>query len=154
MEKGIFSPQTMVNQWLLVRLGDEFYALAGVGVREVLRYRAPVTVPGAPPSLPGLLNQRGVVLTTVDMRPLLGLNAALPGRTSRYVHLHHEGADLALIVDGVIDLVEIDSDSIEALPPSFDPLRARLMQSMVRYDKLLVGLMDLDALLQALREEP
>ncbi|MFN8476413.1 MAG: chemotaxis protein CheW [Kouleothrix sp.] len=37
------------------------FALPSNSVREVLRYRAYTPVPGAPPMLPGILNQRGVI---------------------------------------------------------------------------------------------
>lgn len=139
---------------LLVRLGDEFYGLPGMAVREVIRYRPPVPVPGAPPTLPGLLNQRGIILTVVDLRPLLGLAAVAPARSSRYVYVHHGEVDLALIADGVIDLVVFGTEQNEALPANLDPLRARLLQGMARHDGLLVAILDLDALVRALREEP
>src|SRR4051812_49093714 len=57
---------------LLIELAGELYGLPSASVREVLRYRTYTPVPGAPPTLPGILSQRGVVLPLVELRPLLG----------------------------------------------------------------------------------
>jgi|HigsolmetaAR202D_1030399.scaffolds.fasta_scaffold00023_36 Chemotaxis signal transduction protein len=142
----------LAGTWLLMRLSTELYALPGPAVRELIRYRAPVPVPGAPPSLPGLINQRGAILTVVNMHVLLGLEQTVPSRTSRYVYVHHEETDLALIADSVIDLIDIAADQVQALPTSLDPVRAQLLEAVVHHEDQIVALLDLDALLRVLRE--
>jgi purine-binding chemotaxis protein CheW len=49
----------MGNLYLLCELASETYALAGNSVREVFRWQEPTPVPGAPPALGGIINQRG-----------------------------------------------------------------------------------------------
>src|SRR5262245_11317136 len=101
---------------LLVRLGSELFGIPGSAVREVTRYRAPLPVPGAPRSMPGLISQRGAVLTAVDLRPLLGLPPVAPDRAARYVVAHHDEIGLALVADMVLDLINLSASALEPLP--------------------------------------
>ncbi|MDW8234896.1 MAG: chemotaxis protein CheW, partial [Roseiflexaceae bacterium] len=95
-----FAGQTDQNI-LLIRLADEIYALPSVHVREVGRYRAFTPVPGAPPILPGIISQRGVILPVVDLRLVLGMPAMETTRSSRLVTVVYEDIDMALLVDAV-----------------------------------------------------
>jgi purine-binding chemotaxis protein CheW len=137
--------------YLLLRLGEEVYGVTGTCVREITRWHAPTTVPGAPPALPGIINQRGFVMPVVNVRPLLGLPDDTPNRATRYVILQHEDVDIALIVDAVLDLLELQPATFQPLPAALDPQRARLLHALVRLDDQPVALIDLAALIATLR---
>jgi purine-binding chemotaxis protein CheW len=137
---------------LLVRLEQELYAVPSPSVREVARYRPLTPVPGAPPALPGILSQRGTILPVVDPRLLLGLVQSPVTRASRLVIVSHDDIDMALLVDGVLDLVALSSDAIEPAPPGLDPTRARMIRGVARYDSQHVMLLDLSELIAGLRD--
>jgi purine-binding chemotaxis protein CheW len=101
--------------------------------------------------LPGILSQRGVVVPVVDLRVLLGLPAQPPDRATRLVLVHHAGADLALLVDAVIDLVEL-SDPFEPPPPNAHTATARLVGGVMRHGDRPLALIDLTALISAVQE--
>ena len=136
--------------FLLVRVGEERYAITATSVREVIRWRAPTPVPGAPPSLLGVISQRGVVLPIVDARLLIGLLANPLERGARCVLLHAEEIEIALLVDEVADLVTLD---LTALQPA--PAQTEVAQPLVRgtfhYEGEPLALLDLSALITALR---
>lgn len=136
---------------LLLQLGDERYAVAGLAVREIDRWRAPTPVPGAPPALPGIISQHGAILPVVDLRALLGMPPSQPGRATRLVMVQHEGLDLALLVDVVIDLIRLPTAELEP-PPTADHRRARLITAVGRYEDRPLGLIDLGGLIAALQE--
>jgi len=138
--------------FLVVRAADEFYGLPGASVREVMRWRAPTPVPGAPPMLPGIISQRGVVLPVVDLRLALGLPGAPPERSARLVSIQHEAGDLALFVDAVIDLVPLAAAARAQPPAALDPARARLLAAVARYADHPLALLNLAALIAAVQE--
>ena len=138
--------------FLIVQAADELYGLAGASVREVLRWRAPTPVPGAPPVLPGIISQHGVVLPVVDLRLALGLSAVFPGRAARLVILQHEAGDLALFVDAVLDLVSLPAAARAQPPIALDPARARLLAAVARHDDRPLALLNLAALIAAVQE--
>lgn len=136
---------------LQVQLVGELYALPSSSVREVLRYRAYTPVPGAPPTLPGILSQRGLILPIVEMHSLLGLEVAAVTRATRLVIVSHADVDMALLVDAVLDLEALPADALEPAPITLDPARARFLRGVVQHNEQTVALLDLDELIAALR---
>ena len=136
---------------LLVQIAGEFYALPSSSVREVIRYRACTPIPGAPPTLPGILSQRGAILPVVDLHPLLGLEATPITRTTRLVVVGHAEADLAMLVEAVLDLAPLPTDAVEPLPAALDPARARFLRGMVQQEHQAIALFDLDEIIAGLR---
>lgn len=136
---------------LLVRLGGELYALPGSNVREIMRWREPTPVPGAPPVLPGIINQRGAILPVVNAHMLLGLSAPPTDRATRYVLLQEGDVSLALLVDAVLDLMDLANFDQEPLPAALDPQRARLLRALTRWGGQPLALLDVTAMIAALR---
>jgi purine-binding chemotaxis protein CheW len=136
---------------LLVQLAGEIYGIPSASVREVVRYRAYTPVPGAPPILPGILNQRGAILPVVELRPLLGLEITDITRATRLVVAAHNDIDMALLVEAVLDLAALPADTIQPLPAALDPARARFLRGVARHEDQPVSLLDLDELIAGLR---
>ena len=99
-----------------------------------------------------IISQRGLVLPVVDLRMALGLPAAPPDRATRLVIAQHEAADLALLVDAVVDLVALPAASLAPPPSALDPARARLLSAVARHGELPLGVVSLAALVAALQE--
>jgi purine-binding chemotaxis protein CheW len=137
---------------LLIRLADEIYALPSTHVREVGRYRAFTPVPGAPPAIPGIISQRGVILPVVDLRLVLGMPTAEATRSARLVTVVHEEIDMALLVDAVIDLESLPADAFGQPPAGLDPARARFLRAVAFYEDQTVALLDVGVIVAALRE--
>jgi purine-binding chemotaxis protein CheW len=137
---------------LLVQIEQEYYALPSSSVREVARYRPWTPVPSAPMTLPGIINQRGVILPVVEPRPLFGLEQAELTRAARLVVLMHNDIGMALLVEAVLDLISLPASSLEPVPAGLDPTRARLLRGILRHEEKVIGLIDLDELISILRE--
>lgn len=140
------------KDYLIVQVGAERYAVPGAAIREVARWRPPTPVPGAPPALPGIISQRGVVLPAVDMRHLLGLAAAEPDRAARFVIIRQDQADVALMVDAALDLCQLTGDDLARPPAGLDAQRARLLGAVAQHEGQPLLVIDLAALLAALQE--
>jgi len=136
---------------LLIRLADELYGVPSASVREVVRYRAYTPVPGSPPSLPGILSQRGTILPAVELRSLLGLGIVPVTRAARLVIVAHQEIDMALLVEAVLDLAALPADTLQPLPAALDPARARFLRGIANYEQQPVALIDLDELIAGLR---
>jgi purine-binding chemotaxis protein CheW len=140
-------------EFLVVRAADELYGLPGAAVREVVRWRTPTPVPGAPPVIPGIVGQRGVVLPVVDLRLALGLVAAPPDRAARLVVVQHDSIDMALFVDAVLDLVALAPTECVPPPAGLDPARARLLAAVARHGDRPLAIINLAALVAAVQGE-
>jgi purine-binding chemotaxis protein CheW len=136
---------------LLLRLAGELYGIPSASVREVVRYRAYTPVPGSPPSLPGILSQRGTILPVVELRQLLDLATVPLSRAARLVIVAHQEIDMALLAEDVVDLAVLPADMLQPLPAALDPARARFLRGIAQYEQQPVALIDLDELIAGLR---
>lgn len=139
--------------FLVVRAAGELFGLPGAAVREVVRWRAPTPVPGAPPVIPGIVIQRGLVLPVVDLRLALGLVAAPPERAARLVVAQHDSVDMALFVDAVLDLAPIAAAGCVPPPAGLDPARARLFAAVARHGDRPLAIVNLAALIAVVQGE-
>ncbi len=122
-----------------VRLGEEHYALPVASVFEVSEVGDYVPVPGAPPAVLGVLNVRGQVVPVVDPAPLLG--AARVGERPRVVLAEDKGRRAALAVDQIV--------SVGELPEFAEQVESSFLAAAAMIDDKLVGLIELDAVLDA-----
>jgi purine-binding chemotaxis protein CheW len=147
--KDIAAPATL--DVLLFQLAGELYSIPSASVREVVRYRACTLVPGAPPSLPGILSQRGTILPVVELRSLLGLALVPITRAARLVIVAYQDIDMALLAEAVLDLAALPADAVQPLPAALDPARARFLRGITHYEQQPVMLLDLGELIAGLR---
>ncbi|HEX6535372.1 MAG TPA: chemotaxis protein CheW [Gemmatimonadaceae bacterium] len=94
------------GQLVLVRLADRRYAIPIDSVREILPFRRPTRLPGAPVHVAGLLNVRGTIVTVLDLGVRLGDRAAArPGGS--IVLVEHGTKVVGAAVDEVVDVQQL-----------------------------------------------
>jgi purine-binding chemotaxis protein CheW len=96
----------------VVLLGGRPFAVDVTAAREVVVLDTTTPVPGAPPSVLGVMNLRGSVLPVVEARPLLGLPAHT--RADRALVLADGERCAAVVIEGVIGLAPLDVDPLPA----------------------------------------
>jgi chemotaxis signal transduction protein len=100
---------------LLLRLGQARYGLAIAEVREVGVMQALEKVVGAPPHLLGLLNRQGQPLPLLDLRRILGAEPPPPRLDDLFVVVQRDNVLLALLVDEVLGVAEMDASDFRPL---------------------------------------
>jgi purine-binding chemotaxis protein CheW len=98
------SPQA----WCTFRLAEGHYGVELARVQEVLRPLPLTRVPLAPPAIAGLVNLRGRIVTVVDPRVVLGVDAA-PAASGGLVVVHGTEGAVALQVDAIGDVRRADA---------------------------------------------
>lgn len=123
-----------------VRVGDEHYALAIGDVLEVAELGEVTPVPGAPPSVLGVRNLRGMVLPVVDLGELLAAPGA--GEAGGVVVGEREGRRVGLRVTELGD--------VEELPAIAEQSQSPYLRGTTWHGGALVGVVDLDAVLASM----
>lgn len=119
--------------------------LFGVDVRhvqEVIRYQEMTTVPLAPPTVRGLINLRGQIVTAIDMRARLGLPPSTSAAQPMNVVAKTTDGVVSLLVDDIGDVLELDSTSCERAPETLDPTFRSLVRGVFKLDGRLLLLLD------------
>lgn len=129
---------------LVFRVADLACAAEAAAVREILAVLPATRVPGAPPSVAGVVNVRGNLVTVVDGRRALGQSAGAPG--SSIVLLDVGRRTVGLVVDEVIDLIAVPAGELADRQelPGIDPA---VVRAVGRRADLSFVLLDFDALL-------
>lgn len=115
--------RTLCSFWL----GDLLFALDVADVQEVLRPHTLTAVPTAPEVVTGLMNLRGQIVVTCDVRHRFGLGHVVDAAGSMTVVLRTPDGPLALLVDRIGEVIEVPVDGVEPTPSTVDPAIARLL---------------------------
>ncbi len=126
-------------KYIIIGLGKERYAISTEVVRSVERVQAIRSIPMVDPSIKGVINLRGKVLMVKDLRAIFGLEATPMTEDHRFVIIH----DVAYIVDGAYDMVDIEDANI-------DPLRTgnEMMKGVFKKDEQMIIVIQDQELLQ------
>jgi purine-binding chemotaxis protein CheW len=103
------------RRYLTFRIEHRLYALPAEAIAEVIRTPLAARVPQAPRALIGVANLRGVVLSVVSLRGLLGMDEAAAGGGRRAIVLNGD-APIAIAVDAVDTLTAIEAAGVVNQP--------------------------------------
>lgn len=107
--------------YLVFRLREDPFVVPVGRVEEVLEYERPTVIPRAPDYLLGIVNVRGRLIPILDLRRRFEIPPTEITVSSRFVVLNlswdGETVPLGILVDLVDGVVDLDTDTIAALPP-------------------------------------
>jgi purine-binding chemotaxis protein CheW len=110
-------------------------------VQEVVPYQEMTRVPLAPPTVRGLLNLRGQIVTGIDLRRRLELAERPAGSLPMNVVLRGEDSPVSFLVDDVGEVIEVTADSCERPPDTLQGRARDLIQGVYPLpDELLLVL--------------
>jgi purine-binding chemotaxis protein CheW len=104
------------KQFCTFYVEERLYGIAVEQVQEVLREQPMTRVPLAPDAVRGLINLRGKIVTAVDLRKCLGLEAKGTPGASMNVVLNNTEDTVSLLVDDIGDVVTVEREAFEGLP--------------------------------------
>lgn len=136
-------PSLGATQLVTFVLAEHTYAVEVSHVQEVLRAQPRTRVPLAPPAVAGLINLRGQVLTAIDLRTQLGLPARPHGVEPMVVVVRAPGDPLALLVDTIGSVIEVEPHQFEAPPDTLTGPARQLVTGAYKLPDSLVVLLNL-----------
>jgi purine-binding chemotaxis protein CheW len=110
-------------------------------VQEVVPYQEMTRVPLAPPTVRGLLNLRGQIVTGIDLRRRLELPERAAGSLPMNVVLQGEDSPVSFLVDEIGEVIEVAADAWERPPETLQGRVRELIQAVYPLaDELLLVL--------------
>ena len=134
--------QTLLQQLVTFRLGDEQFAVDILEVERVLRFSAPSAVPNLPEWIDGVIEHGGRVVPVIDLRSRFGLPRLSPRPEHRILVLAVAAELLGVIVDSVHEVMSVSPDEIAPPPPFFRGLNAEYLKGLVRQGGSLIIFLD------------
>ena len=138
------------KRYVLLSIASAHYAVLEAFVTELERVPKITTVPHVPAWVRGVTNLRGDILSVIDMRTFLGLEAASP-HTARMlvVRLLDEEFSAGLLVDAVDRIVSVPPDEIRPPESVLDGSLAPYVSGVCAIGERLAAVLDLDELLRS-----
>jgi purine-binding chemotaxis protein CheW len=119
-----------------------YFGVEVLKVQEVIRYQEMTKVPLAPPMIQGLINLRGQIVTAIDLRRRLGLEADTSDHLPTNVVVRSDDGAVSLLVDEIGDVVEIRDDIYERPPETLKGVARELVQGVYKLKERLLLILD------------
>ena len=134
-------------QLVSFELARELYGIEITKVREIILISEITRIPQAPHYVLGLINLRSTVIPVIDLRTLFGLTAGEKTDDSRIMVLQACGKTIGIMVDAVSEVLRVKHDQIAPPPPTVARLGKDYLTGLVKLDKQLLILLDIDKIL-------
>jgi purine-binding chemotaxis protein CheW len=134
-------------QLVSFRLAQEEYGIEITKVQEIILMGEITRVPQTPDYVKGLINLRSTVIPIIDLRLRFGLPMEAPTDETRIMVVNVDGKTIGIIVDAVSEVLRITNDEIAPPPPTVAGLGRDYLTGLVKLDKRLLILLDIDKIL-------
>jgi purine-binding chemotaxis protein CheW len=138
-------------QYLTFMLGGEMFAIAILGIKEILEYSNLTGVPMMPAFVRGVINLRGAVVPVVDLSARFGRQTCEVTRRSCIVIIEADSEagtqDVGLMVDAVSAVLEIPAGEIEPAPSFGARIRSDFISGMAKVAGKFVIVLNADRVL-------
>ena len=138
------------GKYLTFQIRNEVYGVSIEAVREINSMTEVTPVPQVPPFVKGVINLRGKVISVIDLRLRLGIEAGEYTRNTCIIVIDARGGQLGVIVDTVREVQDISDDQLEG-PPSYGSNKSedQFLIGMGKVEKQVIMLLDLTEALTA-----
>lgn len=111
-EKDVHSKEAlnMEGKYLIFNLGNERYGIEILKIVEIIKMVPVTTVPNTPNFVKGVINLRGSIVPTIDLRLKIGLEPIEYGNKTRILISEDERDGVKLRVGFIVDAVEVICD--------------------------------------------
>lgn len=138
----------MSDPFCSFRLGDMTFGIPAVEVQEIMRAQPITRVLLADPEVAGLMNLRGQIVTTIDLRTRLGLPPRGEGSPINVVIRTTDGV-FSLLVDSIGDVVEPPRELLDVIPENVPPGFRDLIAGAYKMPDRLLFVLALDRVVSA-----
>ena len=133
----------MPHQYCTFLLDGHLFGVPVSSVQEVLKAQGVTPVPLAAGEITGLMNLRGQIVTTMDLRSRLGLPARASDAPSVHVVVRTlDGGAVSLVVDEIGDVLEPTEESFEQAPDTVPAQVRDLLIGVCKLPRELMLLLD------------
>jgi purine-binding chemotaxis protein CheW len=143
----IIGDSTDTREYVTASVDGQLFGIPVLSVQDVLGPQALARIPLAPKEVAGALNLRGRIVTAIDLRRRLGLEAA-DKETSMSVVVDYHGELYSLLIDEVGEVLSVPASAYEQNPATLNPHWREVSGGIYRLDGVLMVILEVDRLLE------
>lgn len=130
------------KQYCTFHLNDLMFGIDVLKVQEIILPQEMTEVPLATPSIRGLINLRGQVVTAIDLRKWLDFVPVANSKEAMNVVIRAEEDILSFLVDDIGDVLEPDESSFEPPPETLTENIRELINGVYKLENQLLLVMN------------
>ena len=134
-------------EFVTFAIAGQIFGLPIARVQDVFKPARITRVPLAAPEIAGVLNLRGRIVTTIDMRRRLGVKQRDEGEAPMAIGIEANGESFGLLVDAVGEVLKVPVSDREANPINLDDKLAALSGGVYRLEGQLLVVLEIDRVL-------
>jgi len=139
---------TDFTEFVTATVAGQLFGLPIARVQDVFRPARITRVPLAGPEFSGVLNLRGRIVTAIDMRSRLDLQARRDGeRPPMAIGIETRGESFGLLIDAVGEVLRLADAEREPCPSNLDRALAAVCAGVYRLEDRLLLVLDIDRVL-------
>ena len=137
------------RQFCTFFLGDQYFGIDVLQVREIVRPQPITVVPLTPPAIRGLINLRGQIVTAIDTRLRLNLDPrpttlTAPQAEQLNVFVNTEEGSMSLLVDEIGDVLTLAEEDFEPPPRTMSATAREMILGTYKLSDRLLIILDVE----------
>lgn len=129
---------------------NELYGIELNSLQEILKAKSISRVPGSSEYLQGMINLRGNLITVVNMKRRLGLEAGELTKFSRVMIVHFGERSIGLLVDRVLEIVKLAKKDISEPSSGLVKAEMRFIKKIGKTEDQVIIIPNLQEIFQSL----
>ncbi|GAB3358198.1 MULTISPECIES: chemotaxis protein CheW [Giesbergeria] len=146
-KQGIINVDEPIVKLVVVEWGQQWFACHGERIKGILAKQPVFFIPGAPPTIEGVINVRGDIESVLLPHTLLGLPATSSTADSLILIAQGDKVRSGIRVDRVIDVCDVLQSNILPPPSTVSLLLRPLILGVLQLHGRPVSLLDINRLL-------
>ena len=133
------------KKYIVFKLGEEDYAVEIMSIKEIAPYQNSKSLPQVPSHVEGIINLRGEVITTIDLRKRLNLQTENQQDKSekRIIIPDLAQKKIGYIVDNASHILEIEDKNIQPTDSILMSKSDEIIYGIARYEDKVICVLDL-----------
>ena len=140
---------SLAGKYLTFVLGQEFYGIAVLKIREIIRMQEITPVPQMPDFIRGVINLRGKIIPVVDLRMRFHLAKAENSERTCIIVVQvdlpsGDRTQMGMVVDAVEEVISISVQDMEETPNFGSKLQSDYILGMAKVKGRVKTLLNID----------
>lgn len=141
-------PGEHLQDFVTFYVDDQMFGIPVLHVQDILTPDKIASIPLAPAEVRGSINLRGRIVTVIDVRVRLGLDAREDGKVGNMgVTVEQDHELYTLLVDRIGDVVGMSNDMFEKNPGTLAPTWREFSEGVYRLEDKLMVILDIERML-------
>ena len=139
--------QIQSNNYVVLSIGNEYYAVETELVEEIVGTTEMTTIPNTLPFMKGVVELRGTIVPLIDMRLRCDLEEKKHDKSTAILIITCQKTPIGLIVDSITDVVTFTIDRIQNPPDYPIVIDKYFVKGLVQLEDKLIIIIDVNRVL-------